>query len=505
MKLQLKRSATLVNGAAKPPLASQLAFGEVAINYNATDPKIFIKDSNNSIVSFTDHLLPKAGGTLTGNLILNGDPTSALMPATKQYTDSAVTAVQNSISYPVTSVNNLTGAVSLDYTNVGAPSTSGANATGSNWNISVLGNSATATSLQTARNIALTGDVSGNVNFDGTANVSITTIIADDSHNHVISNIDGLQTALNAKQDAASPSSNSLQLNGKSDSDFVQTTYLSSLNSDSRNSRGVTRLYRRDGDSDYSVQTDWTGSRWRLRGYNGDTFHGECEVSYATSSGTASSATTADSWTTARTITFTGDVLGSVTLDGSTGKSVSMTVQNNSHLHFTNTIQDAQQNTRITFVQNGATEFEDTVDVKSSHFSVKASTLSPRFVVAETFGGNPLTTVYNKLYVSGEIEATGNITAYSDISLKENIEVIPDALSKVLQIRGVSFDRKDIDDSPRFVGVIAQEVEQVLPEVISINDDGIKSVAYSNMVALLIEAVKELKQEVEELKADNIK
>ena len=505
MKLQLKRSSTLVNGAAKPPLASQLAFGEVAINFNAADPTIFIKDSNNSIVSFTDHLLPKAGGTLTGNLFLNGDPTSALMPATKQYTDAATTAVQNSINYPVTSVNNLTGAVSLDYTNVGAPSTSGANATGANWNISILGNSATATSLATARNIALTGDVTGNVNFNGTSNVSITTTVADDSHNHIISNIDGLQTALNAKQDAASPASNALQLNGKADTSFVQTTYLSSLNSDSRNSRGVTRLYRRDNDSDYSVQTDWTGSRWRLRGYQGDNFHAECEVSYATSAGsatTAGTATTADRWTTARTITFTGDVLGSFTIDGSSGKSVSMTVQNNSHSHYTNTIQDALQNTRITFVNNGDTEFEDTVKVKSSHFSVTEGTFSPRFVVAETAGGNPLITVYNKLYVSGEIEATGNITAYSDISLKENIEVIPDALSKVLQIRGVSFDRKDIDDSPRFVGVIAQEVEEVLPEVISINDDGIKSVAYANMVALLIEAVKELKQEINELKGE---
>jgi hypothetical protein len=62
----------------------------------------------------------------------------------------------------------------------------------------VTGNASTATALATARNIALTGDVSGNVNFDGTGNVSITTVVADDSHNHTIANVDGLQAALNA-------------------------------------------------------------------------------------------------------------------------------------------------------------------------------------------------------------------------------------------------------------------------------------------------------------------
>jgi len=69
----------------------------------------------------------------------------------------------------------------------------------------------------------------------------------------------------------------------------VTTTYNSSLNSDSRNSRGVTRLYRRDSDSDYSVQTYWTGSYWRLYGYNGDSNHADTHVGYADSAGSANS------------------------------------------------------------------------------------------------------------------------------------------------------------------------------------------------------------------------
>ena len=64
----------------------------------------------------------------------------------------------------------------------------------------VTGNADTASTLATARNIALDGDVTGTVSFNGSADVSITATIVDDSHNHVISNVDGLQTALNGKE-----------------------------------------------------------------------------------------------------------------------------------------------------------------------------------------------------------------------------------------------------------------------------------------------------------------
>lgn len=100
---------------------------------------------------------------------------------------------------------------------------------------------------------------------------------------------------------------------------------------------------------------------------------------------------------------------------------------------------------------------------------------------------------------NGSFTASSNITAYSDITLKKNIEVIPNALDKVIQLRGVNFDRKDIETS-RQSGVIAQEVEKVLPEVVATNDEGIKSVAYGNMVGLLIEAIKEQQQQIDELK-----
>jgi len=98
---------------------------------------------------------------------------------------------------------------------------------------------------------------------------------------------------------------------------------------------------------------------------------------------------------------------------------------------------------------------------------------------------------------AGNTTATGNVTAYSDIRLKTDIEVIPDALWKVRQLRGVTYER--IDSGERQTGVIAQEVQAVLPEAVMTmnNDDKTLSVAYGNMVGLLIEAIKELNTKVD--------
>jgi hypothetical protein len=104
------------------------------------------------------------------------------------------------------------------------------------------------------------------------------------------------------------------------------------------------------------------------------------------------------------------------------------------------------------------------------------------------------------LLVAGAIVAGGNVTAYSDIRIKANVETIPDALDKLDQIRGVTYTRTDLDDKEqRYAGVIAQEIEKVLPE--AVRDLGnIKAVDYNATIGLLIQAVKELRDEVEALK-----
>lgn len=101
---------------------------------------------------------------------------------------------------------------------------------------------------------------------------------------------------------------------------------------------------------------------------------------------------------------------------------------------------------------------------------------------------------------AGSFTASGNVTAYSDRSVKENIEVIPDALAKVNSISGYTFDRIDMGGM-RQTGVVAQELKEVLPEAVVEMSDGKLSVAYGNIVGLLIEAIKELSTEVESLKS----
>jgi hypothetical protein len=83
--------------------------------------------------------------------------------------------------------------------------------------------------------------------------------------------------------------------------------------------------------------------------------------------------------------------------------------------------------------------------------------------------------------------------------LKENVETIPNALEKVTALRGVNFNK--IGEEKRSTGVIAQEVKEVLPEVIHENEDGMLSVAYGNITGVLIEAIKEQQKQIEELKA----
>jgi hypothetical protein len=100
------------------------------------------------------------------------------------------------------------------------------------------------------------------------------------------------------------------------------------------------------------------------------------------------------------------------------------------------------------------------------------------------------------LGVAKNIVAGGTVTANSDIKLKENVITIESALEKVLSLRGVEYDR--IDSGDHQIGVIAQEVEKIIPEVVY--GDEIKSVAYGNLVGLLIEAIKEQQKEIEEFK-----
>jgi hypothetical protein len=103
------------------------------------------------------------------------------------------------------------------------------------------------------------------------------------------------------------------------------------------------------------------------------------------------------------------------------------------------------------------------------------------------------------LNVNGDIVASGDVTGFSDIRMKKDLEIIERPIEKVKQLNGYTYAWKD-KDNERHVGVVAQEVKKILPEAVKKNEDGYYSVAYGNMVALLIEAIKEQQKQIDDLK-----
>lgn len=118
-------------------------------------------------------------------------------------------------------------------------------------------------------------------------------------------------------------------------------------------------------------------------------------------------------------------------------------------------------------------------------------------------GGYSMSANRFQMDASGNLTMAGNVTAYSDERLKTNIQTIENALDKVSKLRGVSYER--IDNGEKNIGVIAQEIKEVLPEVVMEREgeNQYMSVSYGNIVGVLIEAIKELKAEIEELKGQN--
>ncbi|MEN9925185.1 MAG: hypothetical protein RL268_1311 [Pseudomonadota bacterium] len=201
---------------------------------------------------------------------------------------------------------------------------------------------------------------------------------------------------------------------------------------------------------------------------------------YITSSGSITgsagsctgNAATATKWATGRTIALTGDVSGtSAAFDGAAALSFATALANSGVSAGTYTKVTVDAKGRVT---TGASLASSDV--------TGALGYTPANKGGESFTGS--------ISVSGTITASGDITAYSDASLKTDVETISGALELVKRMRGVRYTRTDTGMAG--IGVIAQEMQEVIPEVVASNDDGMASVAYGNLVGVLIEAVKEL-------------
>jgi hypothetical protein len=362
----------------------------------------------------------------------------------------------------------------------------------------VTGNASSADALSTARTISLTGDVTGSASFDGSANASITATVADDSHNHVIANVDGLQTALDAKQAAATAVTTTTSFGGD-----VSGTYDAIVVADDSHNHVIsnvdglqTALDGKQATGDYVVATGDTMTGNLSFGDNVKAQFGASNDLQIYHSGVDSRIV--DSGTGNLTINATNFVVNNAAdsqniIIGNDGGAVTAYYAGSPKLATTSTGVEVTGSVFNT-TGNFGRDTNDRVAVETSYIDFYVN------------GG-----IKTRIESDGDLHADGDVIAYSttisDERLKENIVGIDGALDKVSQLNGYTFTYKA--DGKVSAGVIAQEVEKVLPEAVCEKElplkanDGkeYKVVNYDALHGLLIEAIKEQQAQIDELKA----
>jgi thiamine phosphate synthase YjbQ (UPF0047 family) len=307
------------------------------------------------------------------------------------------------------------------------------------------------------------GDVSGTYN-----NI----VVADDSHNHVISNVDGLQAALDGKASTSHTHTNvDLDMSFGRETQNIDTYDPDSFWATSKAAGGsgtypsnYVNIYNfaGNGSSEGTQLATYYGSNnktWiRTRNDNNNSWLGWEQI---WTSGTDGS----------------GSGLDADLLDGIDSSAF---VRNNN---------GAQSIAGNLTVGSGTNSYIYMVDSDHGNRSIHNNSNQIGFLTQAGGWGSYCDD-------SGNWTAVGNVTAYSDERLKSNIQTIENAVDTVKALRGVTFEK----DGKASLGVIAQEVQKVLPELVMENGEYL-SVAYGNMVGVLIEAIKEQQAQIDELKA----
>jgi hypothetical protein len=154
----------------------------------------------------------------------------------------------------------------------------------------------------------------------------------------------------------------------------------------------------------------------------------------------------------------------------------------------------------IEFQQNGSSQWYigNGIASEDNNFEIYNSNGTMAMKVIKST--NAITFIGNTT-ITGNLTISGTLTENSSIRYKDNIETVKYGLDKVLQMRGVTYTKKDT--GLKELGFIAEEVNEILPEVVLKNEEGEPdSVSYGRITAVLIEAIKDLKKEIEELKSN---
>ena len=194
------------------------------------------------------------------------------------------------------------------------------------------------------------------------------------------------------------------------------------------------------------------------------------------------------------TITGTASVGGNLTLGGDVVAASSITLDCGGDINF-----DAS-GTDINFKVDGTTFL--IVDKSGNNARFENPISDGDLLFRGSDGGSAIQALQLDMSAAGAATFNNDITAFSDKRLKTDITNIENALPKVMRMQGVYYKRNDVDNAKEQIGVIAQDMETIVPEVVLTADDEMqtKSVDYGKLCAVLIESIKELKAEIDELK-----
>jgi len=382
-------------------------------------------------------------------------------------------------------------------------------------------NAVSASKWQTARSLTLNGGANGTVTgIDGTTDITINTTIADDSHNHTISNVDGLQAALDGKLGtgsnavSASNAENADKLDGyhaESTRDTPNTIpvrdangylHLGWINTTSGNTNStINRIYASYDDNIRYITPDtlksqlglWhTGNDGAGSGLDADTVDGLQASSFLRSD-------TAD--TKAGNLT----IAGNLTVDNNNNTTVDI-ISDDGGMSELRLYGNTQGTGRLFVGQStsygGGIEYNGDDSPSTTGAGIDYIALYRRDQSQDEWTAKNYAT-NNDWYFRG------NVTAYaSDQRLKENITTINNALDKVTMLRGVTFDWKEdckdkgfLPSAKHETGVIAQEVQKVIPDAVvpAPFDEKYLTVKHEKIIPVLIQAIKELNAKVDQL------
>ena len=367
--------------------------------------------------------------------------------------------------------------------------------------LATTANAVSATKLLTTRSIALGGDVTGSANFDGSANITITATIADDSHNHVIANVDGLQTALDGKA-ASSHTHTTAQVTGldtalAGKASLAGATYTGDITAPNYVTNAVSDRVK------FSV---WNNNSTYGIGMGASYTYGHLNE-YAMTFQMTNTANRGWWWGAQTHSNAQGSM--SLTQEGKLHVDDSITVGTTTNNVFTladvASQAEAEAGTDNTSPMTPLRTAQAIVELAGKPVvNNDTTTNATKYILwnTGTTGDISPSVSSSKLYFNpstGVLNST-DYNTLSDMRLKENIQNITVNYGQLDLINGVSFDWKD--NSVSSYGFIAQEVEAIFPEMVQTNEEtGMKSVSYSQMVPHLLEVIKDLNRRLEALES----